>query len=185
MSTSCSIILKVEGGYKWIYCHYDGYIEDGGVGEKLLNHYTSKRKISNLIRGGDIEALGVDIDTTRFYNPDGEPHFTKHIGSMKYEYNYKFDGQWYVMSEHVDNNFYIPLKAATQVKKDYMEFICVNNRGMEDMFSLNEVYVSVKRHHDLDMIYIYDNHGVEQECFSERFRIKLNDPDLKKLIAEV
>lgn len=42
-----------------IYCHFDGYPE--GVGQMLLDHWTTKTKINRLIRLGDLSALGSEI----------------------------------------------------------------------------------------------------------------------------
>lgn len=39
-----------------IYCHFDGYPE--GVGQTLLDHWTSEEKINELMALGDLSALG-------------------------------------------------------------------------------------------------------------------------------
>lgn len=37
------------------YCHYDGYIS--GVGRDLMEHYTTRESVSELINGGDMSSL--------------------------------------------------------------------------------------------------------------------------------
>ena len=56
MSTRSIIAMKVDGGYRGIYCHFDGY--PSGVGKTLLDHYTDAKKVEALIALGDISSLG-------------------------------------------------------------------------------------------------------------------------------
>jgi hypothetical protein len=42
-----------------IYCHFDGY--PSGVGQTLLNFYSEKNKIRELLKLGDISSLGKEI----------------------------------------------------------------------------------------------------------------------------
>jgi len=42
-----------------IYCHFDGYPE--GVGQTLLNHWTTAEWVEELIALGDLSALGAQI----------------------------------------------------------------------------------------------------------------------------
>jgi len=51
--------LKV--GYRAAYCHWDGYVEDPGVGHVLQNHYTGVNKIKRLLALGEMSSLGTDI----------------------------------------------------------------------------------------------------------------------------
>lgn len=38
-----------------VYCHYDGYIQHNG--RKLIENYTTKKKVEDLINGGDMSSL--------------------------------------------------------------------------------------------------------------------------------
>ena len=42
-----------------IYCHFDGYPE--GVGQTLLDHWTTLAKVNRLIKLGDLSSLGSEI----------------------------------------------------------------------------------------------------------------------------
>lgn len=60
MSTRCRIgILNKDGTITSIYCHHDGYMK-GGVGERLVVHYTDEAKIRKLLELGDISSLGTE-----------------------------------------------------------------------------------------------------------------------------
>lgn len=66
MSTRCRIgIENKDGTITSIYCHHDGYVENG-VGEKLSVYYTDESKIRELMKLGDISSLG----TEPVSNPD-------------------------------------------------------------------------------------------------------------------
>lgn len=59
MSTNCLIgITKNNEHVSYISCHWDGYLKDGGVGEKLLKFYKDKETVDRLINLGDISSLG-------------------------------------------------------------------------------------------------------------------------------
>lgn len=60
MSTNCRIgIENKDGTITSIYCHHDGYME-GGVGERLVVHYTDEAKVKKLMELGDISSLGTE-----------------------------------------------------------------------------------------------------------------------------
>ena len=60
MSTNCRIgIENKDGTITSIYCHHDGYME-GGVGERLVVHYTDEAKIKKLMELGDLSSLGTE-----------------------------------------------------------------------------------------------------------------------------
>lgn len=59
MSTNCSIAIqgKINNKQvKYIYCHWDGYIE--GVGKTLYKHYQDRSKVEELIKLGSLSTLG-------------------------------------------------------------------------------------------------------------------------------
>lgn len=95
MSTNASIsILKKDGTVDLAYCHHDGYLIDG-VGETLLTHYKDAESIKDLIRGGAIDELGENKQSTKFYGRDDNCHSFKNIAdyhkSHKEEYDYLYD----------------------------------------------------------------------------------------------
>jgi hypothetical protein len=56
MSTRSRIgISQEDGSVKSIYCHYDGYPE--GVGQTLMQNYTSPVEVMELINKGDLSSL--------------------------------------------------------------------------------------------------------------------------------
>lgn len=69
MGTRSNIGILENRRVKYIYCHYDGYID--GVGRTLIEHYTDVEKIRSLIELGDISVLGERV------NPIGEHSFEK------------------------------------------------------------------------------------------------------------
>ena len=60
MSTNSIIAMQVKNGsIKTIYCHWDGYFSWNG--EVLLTHYTDPKKVSGLLRLGNLSSLGHEI----------------------------------------------------------------------------------------------------------------------------
>lgn len=131
MSTRSSITVKLPNGkYVGIYCHFDGYVENPGVGYMLLKHYNSMRRATNLVALGDISVLGRFLTTKRphdFENPckgvtiayhrDRGDDFRRSEGytwsavkqTIGGAYDYLFeDGLWYV-SRRYGNTTKMPL----------------------------------------------------------------------------
>ena len=67
MSTRSNIgILNEDGTVDYIYCHFDGYVENNG---KILNeHYTTEEKVRELIALGDLSILGPEIGEQHDFN---------------------------------------------------------------------------------------------------------------------
>ena len=67
MATRSNIgILNSDGTVDYIYCHFDGYLENNG---KLLNEfYNMDGKIRALIALGDISSLGKEIGEEQDFN---------------------------------------------------------------------------------------------------------------------
>ncbi len=60
MGTRSTIGVVDEDGFvQGIYCHWDGYPEHNG--RILRDHYTTPRKIMQLIKLGDLSSLGAEI----------------------------------------------------------------------------------------------------------------------------
>lgn len=65
MSTRSYIMMELEdGSYKGIYCHSDGYLTYNGA--ILIDHYSEKKKVEELIALGNLSSLGEKTDP----NPD-------------------------------------------------------------------------------------------------------------------
>lgn len=57
MSTRCGIALaEAEGGYTFVYCHFDGY--PSGVGRVLLDCYPDRDSVARLVALGGMSVLG-------------------------------------------------------------------------------------------------------------------------------
>lgn len=68
MSTNSRIgKLLPNGKVKTITCHWDGYVH-GGVGEDLLNHWNDEIKIDELLKLGNLSALGKEIGEEQNFN---------------------------------------------------------------------------------------------------------------------
>lgn len=56
MSTRSNIIVHcLDGKWRRVYCHFDGYLS--GVGATLAKHYATRKKASALVEPGDISVL--------------------------------------------------------------------------------------------------------------------------------
>ena len=126
MSTRSNIAVdKDDGSIIRVYCHFDGYINEG-VGQTLHNYYNDKDKATSLVSKGDISQLGTDEEHTQFYKDRGFSWGRAHTqedwsniqpissadrysmmnemrGNLHIEYLYYFatcehvpEGQWYV-----------------------------------------------------------------------------------------
>lgn len=68
MSTRAMIgILRPYGVVTGIYCHYDGYVQNG-VGQMLVEHWTDQDKVEELMKLGDLSVLGETIGTKVEFN---------------------------------------------------------------------------------------------------------------------
>jgi hypothetical protein len=107
MATRSNIGMKVDGGWDYIYCHWDGYPSHNGM--ILLHNYLSDRDVSNLISGGDLSALGDSVENSVYYARDrGETgvdaRFTQdrdHIYQEEWAYIWD-DGRWLVKGKGSD-----------------------------------------------------------------------------------
>ena len=62
MATRSRIAIETRAGkVRSIYCHWDGY--PGNNGKILMEHYTDREKIINLIELGDISSLAPEVNT--------------------------------------------------------------------------------------------------------------------------
>lgn len=111
MATRSTIaILRANGSVRSVYCHWDGNLN--GVGRTLLEHYPHEHQVEKLLHGGDMSSLGKDIDATQYYADRGEETppkehpdvaaYKSSIDTVWHEYNYLWDGEWFVSEDGVD-----------------------------------------------------------------------------------
>lgn len=73
MATRSTIIVKLDGIWNAVQCHFDGYVE--GVGSMLASHYSSQDKAENIIKLGCLSSLAETIEESKFYSRDcNEPY---------------------------------------------------------------------------------------------------------------
>ena len=112
MSTRSAIgYLTPNGNVRAIYCHWDGYVNNG-VGEMLINEWQSAYRVAQLVESGNMSQLGIDIKSSVFYGRDrGEKcdvsteefeslieFSSSYLGDCEYVYLYTRDG-WLVQTE--------------------------------------------------------------------------------------
>jgi len=132
MSTNAAIGLAMpDGTIKAVYLHWDGYIEHGGAGETLGEHYKDRAKVEKLISLGLLSMLGAEVDpdpafphswsnpqpgvTVAYHRDRNNPlhhaiEFKDKVsfaeeakGSLWAEYAYLFeDGRWLVCDLHLE-----------------------------------------------------------------------------------
>jgi len=124
MGTRSSVHVVCEDGIiRSVYGHWDGYPDDGGVGEMLANHYSTQEKAEELVNLGDFSSLRKHIcpqtkegnhtwdspidDVSVFYGRDrGEDWegvqptksstLAESLEANCQQYNYKWEaGRWY------------------------------------------------------------------------------------------
>tara|TARA_B110000259_G_scaffold68205_1_gene80377 strand:+ start:2163 stop:2570 length:408 start_codon:yes stop_codon:yes gene_type:complete len=112
MSTRSAIgYLTPNGNVRAIYCHWDGYVNNG-VGEMLINHWQPAYRVAQLVESGHMSQLEIDIKSSYFYGRDrGETvdistdefesileFSSSYLGDCEYVYLYTRDG-WLVQTE--------------------------------------------------------------------------------------
>ena len=107
MATRSNIGIKVDGGYRFIYSHWDGYPSNNG--DLLLNNYTTDEAVNDLINGGDISSLGETLEKTIFYARDrGEKDVSAKFTDSRdevYQQEWAYvweDGGWWVKGHGVE-----------------------------------------------------------------------------------
>lgn len=71
MSTHCAIGKKVEGGYKYIYVHNDGY--ESYMFNLLIKHYNNDEIVDKLISLGDASFLAERLEPVTTYHSFEHP----------------------------------------------------------------------------------------------------------------
>jgi len=102
MGTRSMIGVKnSDGTVNAVYCHWDGYLV-GGVGQVLLENFTSSELVNNLIQQGSRSSLSADYiqeEQSVIYNYDSVDDYLESLDS-EIEYAYLFDNGWKVSSIH-------------------------------------------------------------------------------------
>lgn len=60
MLTRSFIAMETKEGFKYVYCHFDGY--ESNVGLKLYKYFNKKEDVEKLIDGGDFSSLYINVD---------------------------------------------------------------------------------------------------------------------------
>ena len=67
MSTRSYIAKELEdGSVRYIYCHFDGYVEHNG--RILVDHYSDSDKVNQLLDLGDLSYLSEEIGEKQDFN---------------------------------------------------------------------------------------------------------------------
>jgi hypothetical protein len=113
MATRSAIgILREDGSINAVYCHWDGYIDDG-VGQTLFENYNSTSKVEDLIFLGNISSLGEEIgekhdfdkrvkNWTTFYGRDrGEEYqeAKKFLHKLDFHQHFNWSDYYYLYDE--------------------------------------------------------------------------------------
>ena len=140
MSTRSHILMELEDGhYKGIYCQFDGYLTHNGA--ILLNQYSNRKKLDELLNLGDLRSLGSKINP----NPK-KPHDHDHkqddvcyaYGRDGHESNQK---PFYVTKDEMFyNNDFIDYFYVFTLKNEwkYYDYNHVNERDVRQ--DLKEIY---------------------------------------------
>lgn len=90
-------VLTEKGDVKYIYNHYDSYLDELGI--TLYKHYNTEEKAKQLIEKGDASAIYSTLETSDFYNEPASyldlNNYLKARWDIEWVYLFK-DGQWFV-----------------------------------------------------------------------------------------
>jgi hypothetical protein len=108
MGTRSYIGYKDSDCVKYVYCHWDGYLN--GVGRELFYNYRTLDSVKKLISGGSLSFIGPTYEECCYYRD--RPKNIMTVGNIE-EYNdgmvsffYLFlDDKWF-WSTYKDKNFY-------------------------------------------------------------------------------
>lgn len=164
MATTSYIGVEIEPEvYKFIYCHYDGYLDHNGL---ILNEaYKDREMVEELVNGGDISSLGVN------------PYYVKYKEELSIEESINNDKEVipaiirYKPIEGEDNYFIL------EGKQKLEEFL--NDYGGVYLYTLNDEweYSGYETNYKLSILEdtINSNYTVGMSCFK---------PELEEMINE-
>ncbi len=72
MSTRSTIAIKLDDTYHAIYCHFDGYDHDNGVGPTLRKYHSSFEHAKKLIKLGNLSYIHKD-EVCSYHKDRGDP----------------------------------------------------------------------------------------------------------------
>lgn len=121
MSTRSTIAMEYEdGSIRQVYCHWEGFIEYNG--KLLLEHYSDRAKLQQLLDLGDLSRLGINLGVKHnfleitgdctFYGRDRNDRdtqaeyykdfniFINKAGFEEFNYLLRTDGVWYVSKDN-------------------------------------------------------------------------------------
>lgn len=104
MSTRCLIATEQsDGTFSTIYCHFDGYVENG-VGEELFKNYKERSKVEDLISQGDRRTLGYEDPGKELYNVALKKYanldsLKEQLETKDYIYIFNLSDEWIVISD--------------------------------------------------------------------------------------
>lgn len=110
MATRSTIAIENEdGSVYFIYCHFDGYLENNG--RILLEHYQNRDTVSELVKIGDMSCLEETLEDCVFYSERNGPCMAVNLedylknfeGFQDYNYILRSDGNWYYFTNNVND----------------------------------------------------------------------------------
>lgn len=132
MSTRCYIAMETENGFKYVYCHFDGY--ESNVGLKLYNCFNKKEDVEKLIDGGDFRSLYINVDEIYRYNDaNSKTAFVSNEEELINEFRNSWCEYLYVFTK-LGNWKYLDLKS--NKFKYFVEWV-ENNRDECDDFYID------------------------------------------------
>lgn len=101
MSTRSYIAVKENNVFKFVYCHYDGYVS--GVGLELLKNYNSYEKALELVNLGNRSTLSENpndglYENESFHTAENLNEILETLGGI--EYIYVYENGWLVYTSH-------------------------------------------------------------------------------------
>lgn len=129
MSTRSYIAMETKEGFKYVYCHFDGY--ESNVGLKLYKYFNKKEDVEKLIDGGDFSSLYINVDEIERYNDDNsktafvsnEEELINEFNDSSCEYLYVFTklGNWKYLNTK-DNKFRYFIEWIENNREEYDDF---------------------------------------------------------------
>lgn len=148
-------LQEKDGTIKYVYCHWDGYLE--GVGAMLLKHYNTESKLRELLSRGDISTLGETIADTVFYNQKMYPSEVSSVydfllsttrGGTTYQYLFFYESDWHVFRRsdncamNLADELNIKIRGEKQQENHKNEILPEEEDSIEEFFEDETNYLS-------------------------------------------
>ena len=138
MATRSRIGIENEDGtVSSIYCHWDGYLS--GVGKKLVENYTNRDKVKDLIELGAISSLDSEVAPPILFENEGEEvqkgvRMLKKFGELKSDHSFDNPMKGVTVAYHRDRDEeYI----APRINKSLDEYFEDDNEEYGYLFNLD------------------------------------------------